>query len=350
MRNKLLFIFWLLATVGVTYVANTAVGLVDLQMFPNRTRIEVLTLSEPGVVSPDESESEEPLGLENKVDLTALDSENTLVETSIPLSIPASTTLVPLGLNEENLQNNQEEVLEILEIDVPKSDLEEKDEIITEIESVAFPEEELLFALEVLDESNTNSGEIEQPDEADEDSQVVAPVTTTTISETDQPEASIAPLAGVAMEKIELRVGADYRRKLITGGNKPYKTGLLEGELPNGLTVDENGEINGNPSKSGVFEAKIQISDSDNNSIQQLISFIVNEYRSISATGGSVTVIITGESVRFFSALNASGYESAAVTREGPLSVEVSFLPISEEDLSWVRCSVVDSSVECDKN
>ena len=100
----------------------------------------------------------------------------------------------------------------------------------------------------------------------------------------------------------------------------------------------------------GVFEALIQITDANKSSIQQLISFIVSEYRFISANGGSVTVIITGESVRFFSALNATGYEPAVVSRQGPLIVEVSFLPISDDQLSWVRCEVIESSVNCDKN
>ncbi|SVA52345.1 uncharacterized protein METZ01_LOCUS105199, partial [marine metagenome] len=40
---------WLLATAGVTYVANTAVELVDLQVFPGGERIEVLSLPETTV-------------------------------------------------------------------------------------------------------------------------------------------------------------------------------------------------------------------------------------------------------------------------------------------------------------
>ena len=44
MRRTLVVLLWLVATLGVTYVANTAVGLVDLQVFPAGSRIEVLSL------------------------------------------------------------------------------------------------------------------------------------------------------------------------------------------------------------------------------------------------------------------------------------------------------------------
>ena len=44
MRRTLVVLLWLVATLGVTYVPNTAVGLVDLQVFPAGSRIEVLSL------------------------------------------------------------------------------------------------------------------------------------------------------------------------------------------------------------------------------------------------------------------------------------------------------------------
>ena len=47
MRTALVVLLWLVATAGVVYVANTAVELVDLQVFPGGSRIEVLSLPEP---------------------------------------------------------------------------------------------------------------------------------------------------------------------------------------------------------------------------------------------------------------------------------------------------------------
>ena len=339
MRNKLLFIFWLIATVGVTYVANTAVGLVDLQMFPNRTRIEVLTLSEPEDVSPDR-----PISLRLSPEEQGLDSSSsedsdggifTAGITTLPV-IPPSTTVAFLDLNSED----------DLKTDEAASDPEE--------ENGEFPITTTTSILSSPTTSEPVKVNVEESESEDspvviESTEITVPVVTTTI-QIDQTNLQVAPLVGVAMETIDLRVGEKYQRKLITGGEKPYRITLLDGSLPDGLIVDENVEIKGIPSKSGVFAAIIQITDKNNTTIQQPISFIVSEYRFISANGGSVTVIITGESVRFFSALNATGYESAVVSRQGPLTVEVSFLPISEDELSWVRCEVVENSVDCDKN
>ena len=47
MRRLLAVSLWLIATVGVTYVASAAVTLVDLQVFPQGQRVEVLTRPAP---------------------------------------------------------------------------------------------------------------------------------------------------------------------------------------------------------------------------------------------------------------------------------------------------------------
>ena len=340
MRNKLLFIFWLLATVGVTYVANTAVGLVDLQMFPNRTRIEVLTLSEPEDVSPNGPISVGPTPTENELNSNKLeDSDNETFDSSIT-TLPAVSTSTVVDF----LDSNNTEELETVGVENSvESDSLENGEFVN-IATTSIPVNTTTTEQIVFEED-----EVEDSSEIAEIAEIAVPVTTTTI-QIDQPDAQLAPLVGAAMETIDLRVGAEYQRKLVTGGEKPYQTILLEGSLPDGLNVDENAEIKGNPFKSGVFEAVIQITDANKNNIEQPISFIVSEYRFISANGGSVTVIITGESVRFFSALNAAGYEPAVVSRQGPLIVEVSFLPISDDQLSWVRCEVIENSVMCDRN
>ena len=47
MRRLLVVSLWVVATVGVTYVASAAVTLVDLQVFPQGERVEVLTRPAP---------------------------------------------------------------------------------------------------------------------------------------------------------------------------------------------------------------------------------------------------------------------------------------------------------------
>ncbi len=343
MRNKLLFVFWLIATVGVTYVANTAVGLVDLQMFPDRTRIEVLTLSEPEDVSPDSLMPGDLSSGESKPDSNKLenfDSETfTGVTTTLPV-VPTSTTIVSLDLS----AGGDLEIVEIEgNLETPDSDTAENGEF-TDTTTTSIPANVTTLVSPVGEESDS-----ENSSQVVEIPTITVPVTTTLI-ETNEKEVQLAPLVGTAMETVDLRVGAEYQRKLITGGQAPYQNVILEGLLPDGLEVGQNGEIKGIPSKSGIFEANIQFTDTNKNSIQQPISFIVSEYRFISASGGSVTVIVTGESVRFFSALNAAGYEPAVVSRQGPLIVEVSFMPISDDQLSWVRCEVVESAVDCQSN
>ena len=51
MRRPLAVIVWVLATLGVTYVANAAVELVDLQVFPQGGRIRVLERVAPVVTT-----------------------------------------------------------------------------------------------------------------------------------------------------------------------------------------------------------------------------------------------------------------------------------------------------------
>jgi len=57
---------------------------------------------------------------------------------------------------------------------------------------------------------------------------------------------------------------------------------------------------------------------------------------------------VTGDSVGFFSALQANGFETPEVLRSGPLVVEVVFPPTSGDEASWVRCEAAET-VRCDK-
>ena len=52
MRKTLVLFFWLVATLGVTYVANAAVQLVDRQVLPAGSQIQVLSLPEKTLNSP----------------------------------------------------------------------------------------------------------------------------------------------------------------------------------------------------------------------------------------------------------------------------------------------------------
>ena len=222
MRRTLVVFLWLLATAGVTYVANTAVELVDLQVFPGGERIEVLSLPET--------------------------------------TVPVVTTTVPV-------------------------------------------------------------------------------VTTTTTT-------SLVPqLVGLAPDAVEWRVGAPARERLFSGGVEPYVATVAAGSLPAGVTLNDRGEVVGTPSVSGLFDATVRLTDAVGQTLEETLTIIISQYQLVSAKGGSVTVVVTGDSVGFFSALQAAGFMPAEVVRSGPLVVEVVFLPVAGDDLSWVRCEVDDGVV-----
>ena len=110
--------------------------------------------------------------------------------------------------------------------------------------------------------------------------------------------------------------------------------------------MSPDGFIEGFVGGSGRFVASVQVTDSAGRTGIVVAAFVVREYRFIRARGGSVTVVVTGDSVGFFSALHGEGFESTQVLRSGPIVVEVAFLPISGDEASWVRCEVVDG-VSC---
>jgi len=145
-----------------------------------------------------------------------------------------------------------------------------------------------------------------------------------------------------------LRTGGGYEERLFSGGLEPYQLEVIAGSLPAGLVLNDSGTLEGSPTGSGIFDVTVRLTDAAGQIKENLLSFIIREYRAISARGGSVTVIVTGDSVGFFSALQAQGFEPAEVHRSGPLVVEVVFPPTSGDEASWVRCEAADT-VRCAK-
>ena len=145
---------------------------------------------------------------------------------------------------------------------------------------------------------------------------------------------------------VEVRSGSSYRARLASGGSPPYEWSVVSGSLPAGLALTPDGFIEGSLAGSGRFQASVQVTDSAGRTGTAATAFVVREYRFIRARGGSVTVVVTGDSVGFFSALHGEGFESTEVLRSGPIVVEVAFLPISGDEVSWVRCEVVEG-VSC---
>ena len=155
-------------------------------------------------------------------------------------------------------------------------------------------------------------------------------------------------MVSLVSDTLVLRTGSGYQEKLFSGGLEPYEVELIAGSFPVGLALNDRGALEGSPTGSGIFDATVRLTDAVGQIKEQSISFIIREYRAISTRGGSVTVIVTGDSVGFFSALQANGFETPEVLRPGPLVVEVVFPPSSGDEASWVRCEAADT-VRCDK-
>jgi len=297
MRRPLVVIVWLLATAGVVYVANTAVELVDLQVFPEGASIRVLErASTPTTVADLAAELAAPVSISTT-------SRPVASTASVPV---ASTTTVPVASTTT----------------VP-------------VASTSVP---VASTTTVPVVSTTTSPPVV--------STTTVPVASTTVPVVSTTTVPAPQLLVVDSGTVEVRSGSSYRARLASGGSPPYEWSVVSGSLPAGLVLTPDGFIEGSLAGSGRFQASVQVTDSAGRTGTAATAFVVREYRFIRARGGSVTVVVTGDSVGFFSALHGEGFESTQVLRSGPLVVEVAFLPISGDEASWVRCEVVDG-VSC---
>ena len=99
MRKTLVVFFWLLATIGLTYVTNAAVKLVDLQVLPEGSRIEVLSLPKTTIESEGEVGAEEDSDSVSSITTTPPSPQP--VPTSSTSSVPdnkstATSTTIPV--------------------------------------------------------------------------------------------------------------------------------------------------------------------------------------------------------------------------------------------------------------
>ncbi len=278
MRRSLAVLGWAVATLGLTYVANAAVELVDLQVFPQGAQIEVLSRAIP------ETTSTTAVPTVNPGNGSTSAGSTTTVPVVATTTVPVvATTTVPVA-------------------------------------------------------STTTSAASVVTTEPPTVTTTVSPSPTTT-QEPVLPDTS-SPLALVDLGTVELRTGSSYRARLATGGLGPYQWTVVSGNLPEGLVLTGEGFYEGTVGTSGSHSATVLISDSTGQTATGEVSFLTREFRIVSARGGSVTVIVTGSSVEFFSALQDEGFESAQILRHGPIVVEVVFLPKVGDETSWVRCEV----------
>jgi len=308
MRKILVVFVWVVATVGVTYVANAAVELVDLQVFPRGARIEVLARAVP--------------------------TSTTWPVTPAATVTPATTVVAPPATSKAPPTTSKAPPATTV---APATTV-----VAPPATSKAPPATTVAPATTVVAPPTTSK----VPPAT---TTTVLPVATTRPSTVTQPPATTiavsAPLMFVEPEPVELKMGSTYRERLVTGGLSPFEFSVISGNIAEGLDVDDSGFLNGPLGATGRFEAIVEVVDSADQLATGMVAFVVKEYRIVTARGGSVTVVVTGQSAEFFSALQAEGYESPQVVRTGPLVVEVTFVPRTGNEASWVRCEVVGEVV-----
>jgi hypothetical protein len=302
----LVVLVWVVATVGVTYVANAAVELVDLQVFPQGARIEVLaraqptptvppvatpTVSAPATTVPPVATPTVPAPVVTT--MTVVVATTTVAPTTVAPTTVAPTTVAPTTT------------------------------------AVGAP--------------TTTTTPVPVPVPATTTS--APPVTTTT----RPPATTITmPVVALAMADSVLddgRTGVTYRTQLVMDGLAPFVWDARSADLPAGLSLTTDGFLEGTPTRSGRYLFTASAVDVSDRTGKAEYSIVVKEFRVVSARGGSVTVIVQGDSVTFFSALQAEGFDQAVLVRSGPIVVEVQFLPSGGDETSWVRCEVIEDVV-----
>jgi len=308
MRRLLVVIVWLLATAGVVYVANTAVELVDLQVFPEGASIRVLErASAPTAVADRVAELAAPVSI-STTSRPAASTTVPVVSTTTSPPVVSTTTSPPVVSTTTSPP--------VVSTTVPVVSTTTSPPVV----STTVP----VVSTTVPVVSTT------------------VPVVSTTVPVVSTTTVPAPQLLVVDSGTVEVRSGSSYRVRLASGGSPPYEWSVVSGSLPAGLVLTPDGFIEGSLEGSGRFQASVQVTDSAGRTGTVATAFVVREYRFIRARGGSVTVVVTGDSVGFFSALHGEGFESTQVLRSGPIVVEVAFLPISGDEVSWVRCEVVD--------
>ncbi len=279
---------WVVATVGVTYVANAAVELVDLQVFPQGARIEVLARAQPTPTTVPRM----------RTTTTPPVATTTVAAPATTVAAPTTTVAAPV--------------------------------VTTTVAPVATTTAAPPVA------TTTAAPPVATT--------TAAPVATTTAAPPVATTTAAPPVALVMTDSVlaDGRTGSAYRARLVMDGSAPFTWDVESGVLPAGLSLTGDGFLEGTPTGSGRYVFTVGAVDESDRTGTAVYSIVVKEFRVVTARGGSVTVIVQGSSVAFFSALQAEGFDQAVLVRSGPIVVEVQFLPSGGDETSWVRCEAAD--------
>ena len=302
----LVVLVWVVATVGVTYVANAAVELVDLQVFPQGARIEVLARAQPT-----------PTTLPRMRATTAPPVASTTV------AAPTTTVVAPTTTGVAPVVTTTTVV--VATTVAPTTTVA----VAPTTTAVGAPA------------TTTTAPPVATTTTRPPPTTTRPPATTTTTS----PPAP--PLVVGTGSLPEARVGEGYQAVLVaSGGTPPYSWSLAGGTLPDGLNLTSGGVLSGVPGASVEVTLVFGVSDTAGRSASSagLVFETAADRRTVAARGGTVFVDVVGDSVSLFLASPADGF-SAVIVEPGGFRVEVQFVPLQGDATSWVVCEVAGGVV-----
>jgi len=381
MRRLLAVSLWLLATAGVTYVASAAVTLVDLQVFPQGERVEVLTRPAPPptttilptVTATSDGSATVPATTVPTTTVPATTVPATTVPaTTVPatMTVPATTVepttattvvsttttvpgaggvstttrpptttttrpLPPLAIDAVDMAVGT--VGSAYDLDLVATGGQSPDT--WQMAAGVLPPGLALSSAGRISGIPQASGQfafsVRVADGSGRSASASFVLTTTNV------------LRVLTATLPEVEAGSAYQATLqATGGTPPYRWTVIDGRLPDGLVLTADGVVSGTSSGGSPTSVVAAATDSSGrvaHSGELAVAFAADR-RTVAARGGTVFVDVFGDSVSLFLASPADGF-SAIVVESGGFRVEVQFVPLQGDATSWVVCEVADEVV-----
>jgi len=388
MRRLLAVSLWLIATAGVTYVASAAVTLVDLQVFPQGQRVEVLTRPAPPPTTTILPTSTSPGGsTRTTVPTTTVEPPPTTTVAPATTVLPPPTTTVAPATTVEPAPTTTVVPPTTTSSgggggSAPTTTRPPATTTRPPATTTTRPVPPLVVETNVLAAATVGSGFeaalVATGGQRPHTWQVaggllppgLALSSAGRISGTPQAAgqfafsvrvsdgsgrsatASFAVTAVNALRVLtttlpEAEAGSAYQATLqATGGTSPYWWAVVDGRLPTGLALAAGGVVSGTPSGGSPATVVVAATDAAGrvaHSGELAIAFATDR-RTVAARGGTVFVDVLGDSVSLFLASPADGF-SAIVVESGGFRVEVQFVPLQGDATSWVVCEVADGVV-----
>ena len=386
MRRLLVVSLWVVATVGVTYVASAAVTLVDLQVFPQGERVEVLTRPAPPPTTTILPASTTSVVSTNTttVPATTVPVATVPVATVPVATVPATTvpattvpaTTVPAITVEPTPTTTVESTAPDADGGgVPATTLppvvtttRPVPPLVIEVTDLAVATVGSAYDMALVATGGrsphtwqvaagllppglalSSAGRIAGTPQASGQYPFSVRVTDGSARSADASFAltAVNGLLVPTTSLPEVEAGSAYQAVLqATGGTPPYRWSLVDGRLPDGLTLSVAGVISGTPSGGSPTSVVVAATDSSGRIAYsgELVIEFATDRRTVAARGGTVFVDVLGDSVSLFLASPADGF-SAIVVESGGFRVEVQFVPLQGDATSWVVCEVANGVV-----